>query len=43
MGHKLSVATWNDQPVTGTIGRDLLERTGFVRDYQAMTLYAAWQ
>ena len=41
--HKLTVETWNDQPVTGTIGKDLLEPLGFVRDYQAMTLYAVWQ
>ncbi len=40
--HKLQVETWNDQPVTGTIGKDLLEHVGFVRDYQAMTLYAVW-
>jgi hypothetical protein len=43
MRHKLSVETWNAQPVTGTEGRDLLEAAGFVRDYQEMTLYAAWR
>jgi len=41
--HKLTVETWNGEPVTGTIGRELLEQAGFVRDYQAMTLYAVWQ
>src|SRR5262249_43529713 len=41
--HKLSVAEWNGQPVTGSVGRELLEAAGFVRDYQAMTLYAAWR
>jgi hypothetical protein len=41
--HRLSVETWNEQPVTMTMGRDLLEGVGFVRDYQAMTLYAVWQ
>jgi ATP-dependent Lhr-like helicase len=39
--HKLSVAEWNGQPVTATEGRELLEASGFVRDYQEMTLYAA--
>ena len=28
--HKLTVETWNDQPVTATIGKDLLEQAGFV-------------
>jgi ATP-dependent Lhr-like helicase len=41
--HKLVVETWNEQPVTTTEGKDLLEQAGFVRDYQAMTLYAVWQ
>ena len=41
--HKLTVDTWNEQPVTATIGKELLEPVGFVRDYQAMTLYAVWQ
>ena len=41
--HKLTVETWNEQPVTSTFGRELLEQAGFVRDYQAMTLYAVWQ
>jgi ATP-dependent Lhr-like helicase len=40
---KLTVAEWNEQPVTGTPGRELLEAAGFVRDYQAMTLYATWR
>ena len=41
--HKLTVETWNEQPITSTSGKELLERVGFVRDYQAMTLYAVWQ
>jgi ATP-dependent Lhr-like helicase len=41
--HKLTVEEWNGQSVTTTPGRDLLEKAGFVRDYQAMTLYAAWK
>jgi ATP-dependent Lhr-like helicase len=41
--HKLTVETWNGQGVTGTEGRELLEAAGFVRDYQGMTLYAAWR
>jgi ATP-dependent Lhr-like helicase len=41
--HKLSVAEWNGQAVTNTEGRELLEAVGFVRDYQEMTLYAAWR
>jgi ATP-dependent Lhr-like helicase len=41
--HKLTVEEWNGQSVTATSGRELLEKAGFVRDYQAMTLYAAWQ
>jgi ATP-dependent Lhr-like helicase len=41
--HKLSVEEWNGQPVTATEGRELLEAAGFVRDYQGMTLYAAWK
>lgn len=41
--HKLTVAEWNGQPVTGTPGKDYLEAAGFVRDYQGMTLYAAWR
>jgi ATP-dependent Lhr-like helicase len=41
--HKLTVETWDGQTVTATIGKDLLEQNGFVRDYQSMTLYAVWQ
>jgi ATP-dependent Lhr-like helicase len=41
--HKLTVEEWNGQPVTTTEGRELLEAAGFVRDYQGMTLYAAWR
>ena len=39
---KLVVEEWNGQPVVGTPARTLLEAVGFVRDYQAMSLYAAW-
>jgi ATP-dependent Lhr-like helicase len=42
-GHKLTVEEWNGRPVTTTEGRELLEAAGFVRDYNAMTLYAAWR
>jgi ATP-dependent Lhr-like helicase len=41
--HKLTVEEWNGRPVTSTEGRELLEAAGFVRDYQGMTLYAAWR
>jgi ATP-dependent Lhr-like helicase len=41
--HKLTVDEWNGRPVTSTEGRELLEAAGFVRDYQGMTLYAAWR
>ncbi len=41
--HRLTVEQWNGQPVAATPGRELLETVGFVRDYQAMTLYAAWR
>src|SRR5581483_2067548 len=41
--HKLTVDEWNGRPVTATDGRELLEAAGFVRDYQGMTLYAAWR
>jgi ATP-dependent Lhr-like helicase len=41
--HKLTVEEWNGQVVTMTEGKDLLEAAGFVRDYQGMTLYAAWR
>jgi ATP-dependent helicase Lhr and Lhr-like helicase len=41
--HKLTVEEWNGQPTTTTEGRELLEAAGFVRDYQGMTLYAAWR
>jgi ATP-dependent Lhr-like helicase len=40
---KLTVAEWNGRPVTATEGRELLEAAGFVRDYQEMSLYAAWR
>jgi ATP-dependent Lhr-like helicase len=41
--HRLTVEEWNGRPVTTTEGRELLEAAGFVRDYQGMTLYAAWR
>ena len=41
--HKLTVEEWNGQPVMTTDARELLEGAGFVRDYQGMTLYAAWR
>jgi ATP-dependent helicase Lhr and Lhr-like helicase len=41
--YKLTVDEWNGRPVTATEGRELLEAAGFVRDYQGMTLYAAWR
>ncbi len=41
--HKITVEEWNGQPVTASEGRELLEAVGFVRDYQAMTLYAVWK
>jgi ATP-dependent Lhr-like helicase len=36
---KLVVEEWNGQSVTSTVGRELLEAAGFVRDYQGMVLY----
>ncbi len=41
--HKLTVEEWNGEPVTTTVGREYLEAVGFVRDYQALTLYAAFR
>jgi ATP-dependent Lhr-like helicase len=41
--HKITVEEWNGEPVTATEGRALLEAVGFVRDYQAMTLYTVWK
>jgi ATP-dependent helicase Lhr and Lhr-like helicase len=41
--HRLTVAEWNGEPITATSGRELLEAVGFVRDYQAMTLYGTWR
>jgi ATP-dependent Lhr-like helicase len=41
--HKLTVETWNGEPVTTGEGRELLESAGFVRDYLGMVLYAAWR
>jgi hypothetical protein len=39
---KVSVELWDGQPITNSPGRAVLESAGFVRDYQAMTLYAGW-
>ncbi|MFL5242034.1 MAG: DEAD/DEAH box helicase [Gemmataceae bacterium] len=41
--HKLTVEEWNGQPVTAIPEHELLQAVGFVRDYQAMTLYAEWK
>ncbi len=41
--HKMTVEEWNGRPTTTTQGREVLETAGFVRDYQGMTLYAAWR
>ncbi len=41
--HKVTVEEWNNRPVTSTEGQELLQAAGFVRDYQGMTLYAAWR
>jgi ATP-dependent Lhr-like helicase len=43
VARKVTVEEWNGRPVTATEGRELLEAAGFVRDYQGMTLYAAWR
>jgi ATP-dependent Lhr-like helicase len=40
---KLTVEEWNGLPPTTSPIRELLESVGFVRDYQGMTLYAAWR
>ncbi len=40
--HKLTVETWDEEPITLSVGKELLEAVGFVRDYQAMTRYAVW-
>jgi ATP-dependent Lhr-like helicase len=40
---KLSVEQWNGEAVTGTDGAELLQAAGFVRDYQALTLYGNWR
>jgi ATP-dependent Lhr-like helicase len=40
---RLTVSEWNGRPVAATEGRELLEAAGFVRDYQDLTLYAAWR
>jgi ATP-dependent Lhr-like helicase len=39
--HRLTVTQWNGHPVAATEARELLENVGFVRDYQAMSLYSA--
>jgi len=39
---KLVVEEWNGWPAVTGPARVLLEAAGFVRDYQAMRLYAAW-
>jgi ATP-dependent Lhr-like helicase len=37
---RVTVEEWNGQPVVSSPGRELLEAAGFVRDYQALTLWA---
>ncbi len=39
---RLIVQTWNEQPVTQSEIMGILTRIGFVRDYQHMTYYTAW-
>jgi ATP-dependent Lhr-like helicase len=39
---KLIIEEWNGAQVASGPGKDYLEAAGFVRDYQAMTLYAGW-
>jgi ATP-dependent Lhr-like helicase len=39
---RFTVQTWNDQPVTQSEIVESLTAIGFVRDYQEMTYYAAW-
>jgi ATP-dependent Lhr-like helicase len=41
--HKLTVEEWNGRPVLGSEGCEALQGAGFVRDYQALALYAAWR
>jgi ATP-dependent Lhr-like helicase len=38
--HRLTVVEWNGNPVGSSEGRELLAATGFVSDYQQMTLYS---
>jgi ATP-dependent Lhr-like helicase len=40
---QITVEEWNGRPVTATEGCETLQTVGFVRDYQSMTLYAAWR
>jgi ATP-dependent Lhr-like helicase len=40
---KVTVEHWNGEPVTTSEGMAFLQAAGFVRDYQGMTLYAAWR
>ncbi len=40
--HRITVEEWAGRPVTTSEGREFLEAAGFVRDYQAMTWFAAW-
>jgi ATP-dependent Lhr-like helicase len=39
---RLTVQTWNEQTVTQSEIMSILTKIGFVRDYQQMTYYAAW-
>ena len=40
---KLSVEIWNGAPIFGSGGEPILEAAGFVRDYQALSLYVAYR
>ena len=40
---KVSVESWNGGPALGSRGEALLEAAGFVRDYQALSLYATYR
>ncbi len=42
LGPRLTVEEWNGQPILASEGRDYLQAAGFVRDYQFLTLFAAY-
>jgi hypothetical protein len=39
---KLTVEEWNGEPVVSTAGQEMLQSAGFIRELQAMTLYAGF-